>query len=97
MENKRKIVSMVLWLLAIIIIGFYVVYENDPYDPFKGEREFSDGVIISFEIIRSSVIGSDLNIAVEADENVSGFIEYRRVSSKDEWAEKKMVHGILKV
>lgn len=94
-NNKSITISFLLWFIAIAITGLYVLYENDPYDPLKGVQYFSDGTKITFSIRRSEVIGNDLTLAVNADNSVSGTVQYRRVSSDDKWQKIKMSHQII--
>ncbi|MDC7231779.1 MAG: hypothetical protein PQJ58_00985 [Spirochaetales bacterium] len=88
--------SLFLWICAILITGLYVVYENDPYDPLKVEQSFSDGSTVTGELIRSKVIGRDLVIALDTAASVTGYVEYRRVDSDDQWTTVQMDRRILK-
>ena len=97
-KNKRSIlITILLWFLAVLISGFYVIYENDPYDPLVGKEAFSSGVTVEYEMIRSKVIGLDLTIAVDTAKNVSGTVKYRRVSSTDDWAETPMEYRSVQI
>jgi len=84
MESHPKAVTVLLWLIAIIITGFYVLYENDPYDPLSGELVLHDGEVVEYEFIRSRVLDEELVVGVDAPEGTTGYVEYWRVNSDDE-------------
>lgn len=76
--------SLILWIIAITIAGFYVVYENDPYDPLSGELELNDGQVVEYEFIRSRVLDEPLVVGIDAPDGATGYVEYWRVNSDDE-------------
>ncbi|MBN2405046.1 MAG: hypothetical protein JXE06_05645 [Coriobacteriia bacterium] len=84
MTSHPKMTGLILWVAAVLIAGFYVAYENDPYDPLKGELELADGQTVEYELVRSVVLDEPLQIAIDAPEGVSGYVEYWRVNSDDE-------------
>lgn len=84
MTSHPRFVSVLLWLVALTITGFYVLYENDPYDPLSGELELHDGETVEYEFIRSRVLDEELVVGVDAPEGTTGYVEYWRVNSDDE-------------
>jgi len=97
-SKRRKILeSLAFWGIAVILTLVYTAYENDPYDPLQGEAVFSDGTSVRYRFIRSKVIGTDLVIAVDTSPEVTGSVEFRRVSSRDPWTRIEMDRMILPV
>lgn len=84
MASHPRAVSVLLWLIAILITGFYIAYENDPYDPLGGELVLHDGEVVTYEFIRSRVLEEELVIGVDAPEGTTGYVEFWRVNSDDE-------------
>ena len=96
MKKPKLSITILLWILAIVITGFYVVYENDPYDPLNGTITLPGDLEVEYEFARSRVLGRDLNIAVDVPEDVAGYVEYRRVASDDEWDRMQMIRKMVR-
>lgn len=84
MKAHPKATTLILWVVAILITGFYIIYENDPYDPLKGQLTLPSKEVVTYELVRSVVLDKPLQIAVDAPEGVTGYVEFWRVNSDDE-------------
>lgn len=95
-ENKPKLGSAILWLLAAIITVACFTYQDKtgPTYPLEGELETAQGVV-QFKILRSETIGTDLKIMLldPVPDGVGGYVEYRRYKSHDAWSTMEMDPG----
>ncbi len=94
--RKPKLTSVLLWVLsAIITIGCFMYQDKTgPTYPLEGEFDTVSGTV-NFQFLRSEIIGTDLKIMLldPVPEGVSGYVQYKRYKSHDEWAEMPMEAG----
>ena len=94
--RKPRLTSAILWLAAIIItIGCFTYQDKTgPTYPLEGELETAQGTL-HFQFLRSETIGTDLKIMFldPVPEGVSGYVEYRRFKSDDDWSQMPMKTG----
>jgi hypothetical protein len=95
-KNKPKLSSVIMWILAIIITLACFTYQDKtgPTYPLEGNYETAQGDV-QFKFLRSETIGTDLKIMFldPVPEGVSGYVQYRRYKSNDEWSTLEMVPG----
>lgn len=83
---------MLLWLLALIITAFVLVYQRftGPTYPIQGQT-YIGNTEISFRLERSHVNTEDYQIKIKVPEkNIQGIILYRIFRSQNQWIKKKM-------
>jgi len=88
---NRKI-SFLLWLLAFFLTVTIVLYQRKtgPTYPIKGSEQIGIGEV-SYKLLRSYTSFEKLPVVVKSDENnVTGFVKYRRYKSSDDWTELEM-------
>lgn len=79
---------ILLWLIAFIITGTSVVYQRvtGPTHPMRGKVALDDK-IISFKLLRSGIVDKDAPVIINApDTAISGYIQFRRYKSHDDWS-----------
>jgi len=88
-RRRPKLTSVLLWLLAIILTLVCFMYQDKtgPTYPLEGEFQTVKGPI-HFKFLRSETIGTDLALMLldEVPEGVSGYVEYRRYQSDDDFS-----------
>ena len=94
--RKPKLTSALLWFLSAIITIACFMYQDKtgPTYPLEGTLDTEVGEV-SFKFLRSETIGTDLKIMLldPVPEGVSGYVQYRRYKSNDDWAEMPMAAG----
>jgi hypothetical protein len=75
-----------LWVLAFIIGAGTMVYQRmtGPTYP-KGGTATVAGTAVKYRLPRSMVITADAQVAVKASEPLTGYLEYRRYKTDDDW------------
>ncbi len=75
-----------LWVLAFLITAFVLVFQRltGPTYPIKGKAELEKQEI-SYTLERSHVTTEDYVIQIEAPENISGEVVYKRYKTGDPW------------
>jgi hypothetical protein len=75
-----------LWILAFIIGAGTMVYQRmtGPTYPKRGAVSVA-GMTVKYRLPRSMVIVADAKIVIEAPEPLSGYLEYKRYKTEDEW------------
>jgi hypothetical protein len=75
-----------LWVLAFIIGAGTMVYQRmtGPTYP-KGGTATVAGTAVKYRLPRSMVITADAQVAVKAPEPLTGYLEYRRYKTDDDW------------
>ena len=95
-RKKPKLASTLLWLLAAVItIGCFTYQDKTgPTYPLEGTFETDLGPV-EYKFLRSETIGTDLKIMLldPVPDGVSGYVEYRRYKSDDEWSTMEMEPG----
>ncbi len=78
--------TFLLWLLAVVITLSSVVYQRltGPTHPKNGSIEIG-GQAVDYELLRSHDTSDDAIMRIEAPENVSGELTWRRYKSHDDW------------
>lgn len=88
-----------LWALAVIITVFVLIFQRmtGPTYPIKDSVEIS-GKEITYTLERSHVTTEDYVLHIEAPENISGHIVYKRYKTADPWTRVPLnrENGILK-
>ncbi len=94
--QKPKLTSVLLWVLsAVITLGCFMYQDKTgPTYPLEGEFDTASGTV-NFQFLRSETIGTDLKIMLldPVPEGVSGYVQYRRYKSNDDWSEMPMAAG----
>ena len=94
--QKPKLTSILLWVLSAIITIACFMYQDKtgPTYPLEGTLDTVAGEV-NFKFLRSETIGTDLKIMLldPVPEDVSGYVQYRRYKSNDDWAEMPMGAG----
>ena len=81
--------NFLLWLLAFVITGSAAVYQRTtgPTHPIRGEKKINE-TIIKFKLYRSHSGEGDHEIKIKAEnQNMSGYITYKRYKTDDPWTE----------
>jgi len=95
-KHKPKLTSVILWLLAgvITLICFSYQDKTGPTYPLEGDFQTAQGTV-HYKFLRSETIGTDLKIMLldPVPAGVSGYVEYRRYNSDDEWKTLSMEDG----
>ena len=95
-ERKPKLSSILLWALAVIITLVCFTYQDKtgPTYPLEGDFQTAQGAV-HFKFLRSETIGTDLKIMLldPVPAGVTGYVEYRRYKSNDEWDAMVMEPG----
>jgi len=95
-EKRHRLRSFFLWILALALTLACVAYQDKtgPTYPLEGELETAAGPV-KFKFLRSETIGRDLALVLldPVPEGVSGYVEYRRFKSDDEWSTAPMGRG----
>ncbi len=94
--QKPKLTSVLLWVLsALITVGCFMYQDKTgPTYPLEGILDTAAGEV-NFKFLRSETIGTDLKIMLldPVPEGVTGYVQYRRYKSNDDWAEMPMAAG----
>ena len=94
--RKPKLTSVFLWVLSAIITIACFMYQDKtgPTYPLEGTLDTAAGEV-NFKFLRSETIDTDLKIMLldPVPEGVSGYVQYRRYKSHDDWAEMPMAAG----
>ena len=94
--RRPVLTSALLWMLSIAITLLCFMYQDKtgPTYPLEGDIQTAKGTV-RFKFLRSETIGTGLKIILPdpVPEGVSGFIEYRRYKSNDDWAVVSMRRG----
>ena len=89
MPAIRFLSSVILWLLSGLLTIACFTYQDKtgPTYPLEGQIETNQGAV-SFKFLRSETIGTDLKIMFldPVPESVSGYVQYRRYKSHDDWS-----------
>lgn len=91
MERHSKISTITLWILSLLITVASAYYQKTtgPTYPVSGETEF--GGMVKYELIRSNNTGENAEIRIfTANDNIEGYMEYKRLNSNDEWMTMQM-------
>jgi hypothetical protein len=95
-KRKPKLTSAILWILAgLITIGCFAYQDKTgPTYPLEGDLETAQGTV-QFKFLRSETIGTDLEIMLlePVPAGVTGYVEYRRFKSNDNWQSVSMKAG----
>ncbi len=95
-ERKPKLTSFLLWLLAgIVTVGCFMYQDKTgPTYPLEGAVDTAAGVF-NYKFLRSETIGTNLKIMFlePVPSGVTGFVEYRRYKSDDDWSTLSMEPG----
>ena len=95
-ERKPKLTSVLLWLLAGVITLICFTYQDKtgPTYPLEGDIETAQGTV-HFKFLRSETIDTDLKIMLldPVPSGVTGYVDYRRFKSNDEWESIPMEAG----
>lgn len=84
--------SILLWLIAFVLTVLTAVYQRmtGPTYPISGEVEIGNE-IINYKLDRSHGGEGDHQIDVEIkEENINGFLIWKRYKTNDEWASVEM-------
>ena len=75
-----------LWILAFIIGAGTMVYQRmtGPTYPKRGTVTVA-GTVLKYNLPRSMVIVADAQVAVKAPEPLTGYLEYKRFKTDDDW------------
>lgn len=94
--GKPKLTSALLWILAGVLTLVCFTYQDKtgPTYPLEGELATARG-LVQFKFLRSETIGTDLQIMLidPVPTGVSGYVEYRRFKSNDEWQSLPLEEG----
>jgi len=88
--------SISLWILAIAITIFCLMFQDKTGPTYPLEGKFSTGSeTVKFKFLRSENIGTDLKIMFldPVPQEVSGYVKYRRYQSHDDWKIATMEPG----
>ena len=95
-SKKPRLTSVVLWVLsAVITIGCFMYQDKTgPTYPLEGTFDTELGGV-NFKFLRSETIGTDLQIMLvdPVPSGVSGYVEFRRFKSNDEWQTLSLEEG----
>lgn len=78
-----------LWVLAFLITASSAIYQRmtGPTYPYRGEVTVGESTV-SFKLLRSETVETDAVVRLAVpNEDVSGYVRYRRYKSYDEWAD----------
>jgi hypothetical protein len=76
-----------LWVIAVAVTLLSLFYQRvtGPTYPVRGTTSIS-GIEVSYKLFRTWETGEDARVSIEVpDEDVTGYIEFRRYKSYDEW------------
>jgi hypothetical protein len=75
-----------LWILAFIIGAGTMVYQRmtGPTYPKRGTVTVA-GTVLKYKLPRSMVIVADAEVAINAPEPLTGYLEYKRYKTEDDW------------
>ena len=75
-----------LWILAFIIGAGTMVYQRmtGPTYPKRGTVTVA-GTVLKYNLPRSMVIVADAQVTVKAPEPLTGYLEYKRFKTDDDW------------
>lgn len=85
--------SIALWLIAFVLTVLTAIYQRmtGPTYPLSGEAKIGNE-IINFELDRSHGGEGDHQIDIGInEENINGFLVWKRYKTKDEWTKVEMV------
>ncbi len=95
-KRKPKLTSALLWILAGVITLVCFTYQDKtgPTYPLEGDFQTAHGTV-HFKFLRSETIGTDLKIMLlePVPSGVTGYVEYRRYKSNDDWETLSMQPG----
>jgi hypothetical protein len=87
--GKSRTGKIILWVIAVIATVLCFTYQDQtgPTYPLEGDLSVEGGTV-HFKFLRSETIGTDLAVMLEdpVPEGVTGYVEYRRFSSDDDWS-----------
>ncbi len=80
-----------LWILAFIIGAGTMVYQRmtGPTYPKDGTATVA-GTAVKYRLPRSMVIEADAQVSIKAPEPLTGYLEYKRYKTDDDWKRKKL-------
>lgn len=81
-----------LWLIAIVITIASAVYQRrtGPTYPLEGEISLGN-TMIPFSLLRSETVDKDASINLSvADTTISGYVQFRRFKSDDDWTKQSL-------
>lgn len=84
--------KVLLWIIAILITMASAVYQRmtGPTYPVRSKVTINH-TEVTFELPRSETTDKDLQIRLEvSDENIAGYIKYKRYKSNDDWTQIQM-------
>ena len=94
--RNPRLTGIVLWALAVVATLACFTYQDKtgPTYPLEGDFETAHGSV-HFKILRSETIGSDLAVMLldPVPQGVTGYVQYRRFKSDDEWSVAPMETG----
>lgn len=85
--------SILLWLIAFVLTVLTAIYQRmtGPTYPISGEVEIGNE-IINYKLDRSHGGEGDYQIDIDIkEENINGFLVWKRYKTKDEWTKVEMV------
>jgi hypothetical protein len=95
-KRKPRLSSVILWVLSGLLTIACFTYQDKtgPTYPLEGQFETNQGAV-SFKFLRSETIGTDLKIMFldPVPEVVTGYVQYRRFKSHDDWSFMPMKAG----
>jgi len=88
--------STLLWALAVFLTFGCLTYQDKtgPTYPLEGDFQTAQGTV-RFKFLRSETIGTGLKIMLfdPVPEGVTGYVQYRRYKSHDDWSVMPMESG----
>lgn len=99
----NKSTNALLWVLAFVLMAALAIYQRTtgPTYPMSGKVKIS-GQEIMYHLPRSADVGKSKLIELNVpDDNIIGYVKYKRYKSFDEWKirqlerEGDMLHGYL--
>ena len=95
-RRRPKLTSALLWTLAAIVTLGCFGYQDKtgPTYPLEGELQTAKGPV-NYKFLRSETIGNDLTVMLcdPTPTGVSGYVEYKRYKSNDDWSRMDMAPG----
>ncbi|MFC1783968.1 hypothetical protein ACFL02_10385, partial [Planctomycetota bacterium] len=95
-RRRPKLTSALLWTLAAIITLGCFAYQDKtgPTYPLEGELPTAKGPV-NYKFLRSETIGTDLAVMLcdPTPAGVTGYVNYRRYKSNDDWSRMDMAPG----
>ncbi|MGD0782820.1 MAG: hypothetical protein ABSA30_08180, partial [Candidatus Aminicenantales bacterium] len=83
--------KILLWVLAFVIGAGTMIYQRitGPTYPRQGTAAVA-GTAVKYRLPRSMVIGHDAQVSIKAPEPLTGYVEYKRYKTDDDWTRKTL-------